>query len=215
MTSTTTTNEFAVSYRGNKCFTAASLQDARMYIQGGVGAGNAEADYTIASRTVTTTTTEWRALLDHGCADCGGDLSTDLPVCDGDGSNVRHAACDDARDLLDEDPAVAEAEQQATVARYLATFLAMANAHPDTPRHLGYNFTAEQSGRNYRIVVDMGGQKSVHAFIDRTTGDVYKPEGWKKPAKGVRYNLVTEYDLVAERFGWAGGYLYNEVASKR
>ena len=30
---------------------------------------------------------------------------------------------------------------------------------------------------------------TVHAFIDRKTGEVYKPASWKAPAKHVRFNL--------------------------
>ena len=53
---------------------------------------------------------------------------------------------------------------------------------------------------------------SVHAFIDRETGDVYKPAGWAKPAKHVRYNLLERKDreflFDYKNTGWAGGYLY-------
>ena len=53
---------------------------------------------------------------------------------------------------------------------------------------------------------------SVHAFIDRKTGDVYKPAGWNKPAKHVRYNLLERKDreflFNYKNVGWAGGYLY-------
>ena len=53
---------------------------------------------------------------------------------------------------------------------------------------------------------------SVHAFIDRNTGEVYKPASWKSPAKIVRYDLR----LISDRAklhdpnftDWAGGYLY-------
>ena len=51
---------------------------------------------------------------------------------------------------------------------------------------------------------------SVNAFVDRNTGDVYKPAGYNKPAKHVRYNLLDERSR-AECLGradWAGGYLY-------
>ncbi len=51
---------------------------------------------------------------------------------------------------------------------------------------------------------------SVHAFVDKNTGEVYKPAGWAKPAQHVRYNLLDE-DSRAEcllRADWAGGYLY-------
>ena len=52
----------------------------------------------------------------------------------------------------------------------------------------------------------------VHAFVDRKTGEVYKPASWKSPAKIVRYDLR----LISDRAklhdpnftDWAGGYLY-------
>ena len=53
---------------------------------------------------------------------------------------------------------------------------------------------------------------SVHAFVDKNTGEVYKPASWKSPAKYVRYDLRIISDrekLHDPRFtGWAGGYLY-------
>ena len=53
---------------------------------------------------------------------------------------------------------------------------------------------------------------SVHAFVDKNTGEVYKPASWKSPAKHVRYDLRIINDrnnLHDPRFTtWAGGYLY-------
>ena len=53
---------------------------------------------------------------------------------------------------------------------------------------------------------------TVHAFVDRETGEVYKPASWKAPAKHVRFNLSNDLDrqnLHDPNFvGWAGGYLY-------
>ena len=53
---------------------------------------------------------------------------------------------------------------------------------------------------------------SVHAFVDKNTGEVYKPASWKSPAKYVRYDLRLIKDrnnLHNPTFtGWAGGYLY-------
>ena len=53
---------------------------------------------------------------------------------------------------------------------------------------------------------------SVHAFVDKNTGEVYKPASWKSPAKIVRYDkrLIKdrEYILHPINCGWAGGYLY-------
>ena len=52
--------------------------------------------------------------------------------------------------------------------------------------------------------------RSVHAFVSRQTGAVYKPAGWKSPAKHVRYSLLDDasYANCLERADWAGGYLY-------
>jgi hypothetical protein len=50
---------------------------------------------------------------------------------------------------------------------------------------------------------------SVHAFVD-TEGNVYKPAGWRGPAKIVRYNLLDEQSFASclSKADWAGGYLY-------
>jgi hypothetical protein len=50
---------------------------------------------------------------------------------------------------------------------------------------------------------------SVHAFVD-TEGNVYKPAGWRGPAKVVRYNLLDEQSFASclSKADWAGGYLY-------
>ena len=53
---------------------------------------------------------------------------------------------------------------------------------------------------------------SVTAFIDKNTGEVYKPASWKAPAKHVRYDLriirEREYLLNPKNCDWAGGHLY-------
>ena len=52
---------------------------------------------------------------------------------------------------------------------------------------------------------------TVHAFVDKVTGEVYKPAGWSKPAKHVRYDLSNDLDRHKlhdpNRIDWAGGYL--------
>ena len=52
----------------------------------------------------------------------------------------------------------------------------------------------------------------VHAFVDKKTGEVYKPASYNSPAKHVRYDMriITqrEYVLNPANCGWAGGYLY-------
>ena len=53
---------------------------------------------------------------------------------------------------------------------------------------------------------------SVTAFIDKNTGEVYKPASWKAPAKNVRFDLriirEREYLLNPKNCDWAGGHLY-------
>ena len=53
---------------------------------------------------------------------------------------------------------------------------------------------------------------SVHAFVDKNTGEVYKPASWKSPAKIVRFDLrlIKDRELLHNpRFtDWAGGHLY-------
>ena len=53
---------------------------------------------------------------------------------------------------------------------------------------------------------------SVTAFIDKNTGEVYKPASWKAPAKHVRYDLRIirhrEFLHNPKNTDWAGGYLY-------
>ena len=53
---------------------------------------------------------------------------------------------------------------------------------------------------------------SVHCFIDRQTGEVYKPASWKAPAKHVRFDLRLiqdrEFLFNPNNIDWAGGHLY-------
>lgn len=52
--------------------------------------------------------------------------------------------------------------------------------------------------------------RSVHAFIDRSTGAVYKPASFRAPAKHVRYQLLDDasFENMLKRADWAGSYLY-------
>ena len=53
---------------------------------------------------------------------------------------------------------------------------------------------------------------SVHAFVDKNTGEVFKPASYNAPAKHVRYDLRIINDRAKlhnpDYTGWAGGYLY-------
>ena len=69
-----------------------------------------------------------------------------------------------------------------------------------------------ETGKKYHkvIFIDGGGSRSVHAFIDKQTGEVYKSASWKSPAKGVRYDLrlIEDREYLLQNADWSGGYLY-------
>jgi hypothetical protein len=77
---------------------------------------------------------------------------------------------------------------------------------------LDYDYVIE-AGRKYFKIVMVNNQRSVHAFVDKKTGDLYKAAGWAQPAKGIRFNLISDIERLREigktQTGmWAGGYLY-------
>ena len=79
-----------------------------------------------------------------------------------------------------------------------------------------YSYVIE-SGRKYHkiiMVIDNGPgrhiSRSVHAFVDKKTGEVYKSASFKSPAKGVRYDLrlIKDREFLLEKADWSGSYLY-------
>jgi hypothetical protein len=79
-----------------------------------------------------------------------------------------------------------------------------------------YSFVIESGTKYHKIimVIDNGPgrspSRSVHAFINRKTGEVYKSASWKSPAKGVRFDLriINQREWLFENADWAGSYLY-------
>ena len=69
-----------------------------------------------------------------------------------------------------------------------------------------------ETGKKYHkvIMIDGGSSRSVHAFVDKNTGEVYKSASWKSPAKGVRYDLrlIADREYLLKNADWSGGYLY-------
>ena len=80
----------------------------------------------------------------------------------------------------------------------------------DAPNN--YSYAMDSSGRKYHKVFMYIGERrdSIHAFIDKKTGEVFKPASIKAPAKGARYNVLSipSREEMFERCDWAGGYLY-------
>jgi hypothetical protein len=72
-------------------------------------------------------------------------------------------------------------------------------------------YSVSPGGKKYlRIVATnksatTGHQRHVHAFVDASTGEVYKSAGWTAPQKGARYPNIWEALAKADPFG---GYLY-------
>ena len=80
-----------------------------------------------------------------------------------------------------------------------------------------YSHIIESGSKYHKIiqVIDngpnrMGPSRSVHAFVDKKTGEVYKSASWKSPAKGVRFDLrvINQREWLLENADWGGGYLY-------
>jgi hypothetical protein len=75
----------------------------------------------------------------------------------------------------------------------------------------GYKFYIESGRKYHKVIMETNaGSRSVHAFVDKKTGEVYKAASYKSPAKIVRYRLleIASRELCFERADWAGGYLY-------
>ena len=74
----------------------------------------------------------------------------------------------------------------------------------------GYEFTVESGRKYHKIMMSANGSRSVHAFIDKKTGSVYKAASIKAPAKGERYNLllIKDREWLFENADFCGSYLY-------
>ena len=78
-----------------------------------------------------------------------------------------------------------------------------------------YKFVIESGRKYHKIIMEVPNtnrppSRSVHAFVDMKTGEVYKPASFKAPAKHVRFNLllIKDREWLLEHADWAGGYLY-------
>ena len=107
----------------------------------------------------------------------------------------------------------AQIQNAADVERY-CEMLCEALTQDFTSRHPNsspYKFYIESGRKYHKIVMETESQsRSVHAFIDKRFGHVYKPASFKAPAKHIRYNLLVDKsrEECFARCDWAGGYLY-------
>lgn len=84
------------------------------------------------------------------------------------------------------------------------------NKIADGSYDFGYEFVIEEGKKYYKVIMIANGSRSVHCFVDKNTGDVYKSASWKSPAKGIRYNLLdaVSRERCYRSLDWAGRYLY-------
>jgi hypothetical protein len=82
------------------------------------------------------------------------------------------------------------------------------SSHPNSDP---YKFYIESGRKYHKLIMETNGNsRSVHAFVDKNSGAVYKPASFKAPAKHIRFNLLDDdsREKMLERCDWAGGYLY-------
>jgi len=108
----------------------------------------------------------------------------------------------------------AKDEQVANVLRY-SEMLCEALLQDYKGRNNGgtsdYKFYIESGRKYHKLIMETNGNsRSVHAFVDKNSGAVYKSASWKAPAKGIRFNLLDDNsrEECFARCDWAGGYLY-------
>jgi hypothetical protein len=78
-----------------------------------------------------------------------------------------------------------------------------------------YKFVIESGRKYHKIIMEVPNNnrppsRSVHAFVDKKSGELYKAASFKAPAKHVRFNLllIKDREWLLENADWAGGYLY-------
>ena len=107
----------------------------------------------------------------------------------------------------------AKDEQTANVLRYSevlceALVQQFKSSHPNSDP---YKFYIESGRKYHKIIMETNGNsRSVHAFVEKKFGNVYKAASWKAPAKHIRFNLLDDNsrEECLARCDWAGGYLY-------
>ncbi len=107
----------------------------------------------------------------------------------------------------------AKDEQVANVLRYSeilceALTQQFQSSHPNSEP---YKFYIESGRKYHKLIMETNGNsRSVHAFVDKNSGAVYKAASFKAPAKGIRYYLLDDNsrEECFARCDWSGGYLY-------
>lgn len=72
----------------------------------------------------------------------------------------------------------------------------------------GYSYELNSRGTKYYKITsrDRSGPHGVYVFVNKETGDIFKPASWRGPAKGVRGNINVPESY--KNSDWHGGWLY-------
>lgn len=108
--------------------------------------------------------------------------------------------------MTTEKQAVQNVQVQSAVYAYVQHLTTIGNGQ--------YMVNIEPGRKFYKITQQLNGShgRSVHAFVDKQTGGLYKAASWAQPAKGVRYDLLREFSKVTQVADIYGGYLYKDRA---
>ena len=77
-----------------------------------------------------------------------------------------------------------------------------------------YKFYYETGRKYHKLIMETeSGSRSVHAFINKKTGELHKAASFKAPVKEPRFDLriIQEREFVLEKCDWSGGYLYKNA----
>jgi hypothetical protein len=87
----------------------------------------------------------------------------------------------------------------------LDDFVGHLNNDMEHPDRYSYDYTTRGS-KFYKVIMNSEGHRSVYCFVDKRSGDIFKPAGWRAPAKGTRGSvlIVDSY----KHSDWSGGWLY-------
>lgn len=134
-----------------------------------------------------------------------------------DGNDIPEEVFDWAIEVTDTDPAHRESlpaylrEQahedapdfDAAMQRFLDALQKMSDDHiaANYPHSLRKVFYGEAGPKYVRVISHEGPMdkpitRSAFAFVERSTGNILKPDGWKRPAKGIRGSIFNENPLV-------------------
>jgi hypothetical protein len=76
---------------------------------------------------------------------------------------------------------------------------------------IDYDFVIEEGNKYLKIIMVINEEsRSVHAFVNKLTGELFKAASFNSPAKGIRGYLLADYsrERIYKEADWNGGYLY-------